>query len=829
MQFKRTITLCIAAFTTLYGSAQIINNYAGVQFANSYGGDGGLATAASLKKPLGVALNAAGDLYIADSQNYRVRMVAAGTGIITTVAGTGVAGFSGDGGLATAAQIMMPAAVATDTAGNLYIADAADSRIRKVTASTGIITTITGNGTYGYGGDGGLATAAVINIPTGIACDVAGNIYFADCANNRVRKISTSGTITTVAGTGTNGYGGDSGLATAAQLAFPNRVAVDAAGNLYICEGATRIRKVDAITGIISTIAGSLTTGYSVNGGYSVNALLNQPSGMAVDAIGNLYLADMDNHRIRVITPYGIIATIAGTGASGWSGNNGFPTLAALQHPADVAVDATGRVFIADQSNDVIRSFCNTGTVVISASPVCAGNTVTLTATASNSTASTFSWSSFLWGSSQTTVSSIVIQPMFMGTYSVTSFAACNNYSPVTTAVNLSLTPSPTVNVISNTLSLCLGGTVNLTASGATNYTWNTTPSYTTTNISVTPTLSGSYTFAATGTATNSCRNTASVVVSVNPIPTVSINNSSSAVCVGSSATLTASGAATYSWSNNAQTGTIIVVTPTANTNYTVTGKTAFGCVDTETTALQVNPLPTVSIAASTNTLCAGNSAILQVTSNAPTYTWSENNNTSSAISVTPNTNATYSVTVTNTNNCTNVAVQSVTVLGLPTLSITSSNSTGTICMNTSVTLNASGANTYTWAGENFFNQATQTITVWLSATTAYTISGTDDYGCVGKTNYEQFVSNCTGFEEFKTESLELNVYPNPNNGAFTLELNNGANKTIELLDLTGRIIFSNSTSDDKINFNIRELSNGVYYLKVMSNNAVKVLKVVKE
>ena len=275
---------------------------------------------------------------------------------ISTFAGTGLSGFSGDGGTATAAQMSYPYAVAVTSAGIKYIADQVNNRIRKVTAA-GVISTIAGNGSVGNTGDGGAATAATFSNPTGVAVDAAGNVYVADYGNNRIRKISTTGIISNYAG---SGIGLDGGAATAADVYHPSGVAVDASGNVYIAEtGNNRVRKVTT-SGIISTIAGNGVVGYSGDGGAGTAAKLSSPVGVSTDASGNVYIADLGNHRIRKVTA-GIISTVAGTGVAGFSGDGGLATAAAINTPYGMSVDASGNIFICDYNNFRVRKVNTAG------------------------------------------------------------------------------------------------------------------------------------------------------------------------------------------------------------------------------------------------------------------------------------------------------------------------------------------------------------------------------------------------------------------------------------------------------------------------------------
>ena len=324
-----------------------------------FSGDGGPATSAAISRPARVTLDAVGNLYIADSQNNRIRMVNP-SGNISTIAGiAGPGGFGGDGGPATAARLRFPQAVAVDGAGylygNLYIADQTNHRIRRIDAS-GNISTIAGTGMSDFGGDGGPASEAMLDFPLDVALDSAGNLYIVGNQSHRIRRVDPSGNISTVAGTGTAGFGGDGGPATEAMLNAPFSVALDSDGNLYIADFDNhRIRRVDA-SGNISTIAGAGTAGFSGDGGPASGAMLDGPTGVALDSAGNLYIADGNNHRIRKVdATTGIILTIAGTGTSGFGGDGGPASGAMLNGPTGVAVDRAGNLYIADRDNHRIR------------------------------------------------------------------------------------------------------------------------------------------------------------------------------------------------------------------------------------------------------------------------------------------------------------------------------------------------------------------------------------------------------------------------------------------------------------------------------------------
>ncbi len=334
-------------------NAQIINTIAGNGTSGS-AGDNAAATLAQLNYPSAVAVDAAGNVYIADASNNRIRKINTG-GIISTIAGTGVAGYSGDGAAATLAQLNSPFGVTVDVAGNVFIADASNNRVRKINTG-GIISTIAGTGVLGYSGDGAAAALAQLSYPYGVVVDAAGNVYISDNANHRIRKIDINGIISTIAGTGVAGYSGDGAAATLAQLNYPSGIAVDAAGTVYIADYFNHcICKINT-GGIISTYAGTGAPGYSGDGAAATLAQLNYPSGVAVDAAGNLYIVDYLNSRTRQVNTGGIISTFAGTGVAGYSGDGAAATLAQVNRPLGLALDAAGTVYIADYNNHRIRT-----------------------------------------------------------------------------------------------------------------------------------------------------------------------------------------------------------------------------------------------------------------------------------------------------------------------------------------------------------------------------------------------------------------------------------------------------------------------------------------
>ncbi|MER8003921.1 RICIN domain-containing protein [Streptomyces sp. NPDC095613] len=333
-------------------SVTSINTVAGTGAA-AFKGENEPAVSAQLNRPYGVAVDSNGTLYVSDYNNHRVRKITT-DGKISTVAGTGAAGYRGDNGPAVSAQLNCPREVVVDGAGALYIVDANNHRVRKVTAD-GTISTVVGTGTAGFSGDGGPATAARLNLPLGVAVDRTGVLYVSEYHNHRVRRVTADGEISTVAGAGPAGFKGDGGPAASAHLRNPHGLAVDGEGNLYIADANNhRVRKV-AVDGTISTVAGTGSGGFGGDGGPSSSAQLNLPLGVVVDSTGALFVSDHRNHRVRKVAVDGTISTVVGTGSGGFGGDGGPSSSAQLNMPFGLTVDCVDALYIADHANNRVR------------------------------------------------------------------------------------------------------------------------------------------------------------------------------------------------------------------------------------------------------------------------------------------------------------------------------------------------------------------------------------------------------------------------------------------------------------------------------------------
>ena len=350
-KMRKVLLLLLLLPVIVSGQVGIISTVVGNGTA-TYTGDNGQASAATINTPPYIVFDNADNLYIVDKGNHVIRKVNA-AGVITTIAGNGLPGFSGDNGPATAAQLHTPTCVALDGSGNIYIADGANYRIRKINAM-GIITTVAGNGYSGYNGEGVPATNAKIN-PYGIGIDDHNNLYLSEGGSNRIRKVDASGIINTIAGDGTAGFSGDGGPATAAQFHTLGYITVSSADEILIADWMNhRIRKIDAV-GNITTIAGNGGTGNTGDGGRATDATFEAPNAVNLDNDGNIYISDNFADVIRKISASNIITTIAGDGVAGYSGDNGPATIAQLNTPNSVAFNSAGDMYIDDGLNNRIR------------------------------------------------------------------------------------------------------------------------------------------------------------------------------------------------------------------------------------------------------------------------------------------------------------------------------------------------------------------------------------------------------------------------------------------------------------------------------------------
>lgn len=360
---KISIIILLLVFNlSLISKSQIITTFAGNGvIANT--GDGGSATAASIDYPGFSVFDNDGNYYIATGTGGRIVRKIDRNGIITNFAGTpGVNGNSGDGFLATDAKLKSPIGLAVDKSGNVFISDSHNNNIRKVNPFTGLISLVCGTGVAGYSGDGGNAISATLSNPNGICIDKFNNLYIADYGNHRIRKVDSNGIITTFAGNGVAGFSGDGGMANMAQIRGVFDVTADTFGNVYIADEANgRIRKVE-LNGLISTIAGTGIVGYSGDGGLAINANIS-PHDVTCDKFGNIYTCDLYENKIRIIKSNGIIELLAGTGELGFSGDGGHPLLAKFRRVYKVAIDTCNNLYFSDLNNYRVRkisyNYCN--------------------------------------------------------------------------------------------------------------------------------------------------------------------------------------------------------------------------------------------------------------------------------------------------------------------------------------------------------------------------------------------------------------------------------------------------------------------------------------
>lgn len=715
--FMRVIIFLLSLFIFTSSPAQSIYTVAGNGY-NGNIGDGGPAICAGTPYPQGVCADRNGDFYFTCSN--AIRKVTAATGIISTVCGSDTYGDSGDGGQAVNALMKFPIAVCIDINKNLYIAEYSGQRIRKINTSTGIISTIAGTGTAGFSGDGGPATSASLNTPKAVNVDADGNVYFADSYNSRIRKIdAATGIITTIAGTGSTASSGDGGPAVNAGVPYPVSIGIDATGNLYIAEvnGAStcRIRKITIATGIITTVAGNSSYGYSGDGGLAVNASLFDPSGVCTDASGNIYICEYDDSRIRKIdAATGIITTIAGNGTNGFSGDGNLAVGATFHSPVGICADINGNLYIADNFNNRIREIGTVNTVVsvptisISASGnnACSGNPIVFTATTTGAGASpVFSWkiNGVNAGTNSNSYSSAALSKgdVISCTLTVTN---CNGTSTVssnsiTVAAGTGGTPSATIAAGATTI--CSGAMAIFTASVSNcgtnpSFQWKINGANVGSNnagfssislangdmVSCTVIVDPLFTCA---TAPGATSNTIVMTVTTEQAPSVNIAASGNDVCPGTPITFTAlaqnAGATpSYQWQlNGANAGS----NSTAYTSNSFSNNDKINClltavgnhcatapVGSNTVVMIIKNLPSVTLSPADTTVFAGSLVQLKASLSAPalSYEWTPAGTLTNAASLSPNTlpltaSTTYTFSLLSTDSCTSSKTIAIKVL----------------------------------------------------------------------------------------------------------------------------------------------------------------------
>lgn len=465
----RSFRLAFAAllcFSGLLSKAQNIYSVVGTGSSGSPS-DGVSAISSALVNPNGMGFDATGNMYICDVNDHTIRKVNLTTGVITTIAGThGSAGSSGDGGAATSALINYPCNIVFDASGNLYFTDLLAHKVRMINTS-GIISTFAGTGTAGSSGDGGAATSATLNQPTGLVIDKLGNLYVAEINGHRIRKINTSGIISTFAGTGTASSTGDGSLATAATLNKPRGMIIDTSGNIYVVEeNGHRVRKINT-SNIISTLAGNGTASSTGDGGASTSATVNSPRGITMDSLGNIFFTEGGGSRVRKITPGGTISTFAGTGSYGFSGDGGAATSATIKYTMDIAM-FRNNIYFTDYDAATVRMICTGGPVAPSVSASVVSYCQGATASALGATGYTLKWYATQTGGSSLGAS-VTPSTATAGAYyyyvAQTYYNAGCESPRVRVQVNINPKPdSVQINALSAT-SFCVGDSVTLRAS----------------------------------------------------------------------------------------------------------------------------------------------------------------------------------------------------------------------------------------------------------------------------------------------------------------------------------------------------------------------------
>ena len=697
----------LCATQTIY--AQNIITIAGTG-TNTNDGDDGPATCAGIPNPSGLVADGKGFLYIALTNSIRKIDLARNT--ISRVAGSDTYGFAGDGGPAKAALLQFPYALCLDKKNNLYVSEMDGHRIRKIDLTTGIISTIAGLSTAGFSGDGGPAINASFNTPLGICTDAADNIYIADNLNHRVRRIdAVTGIITTVAGNGTATFSGDGGAAINAGIARPNCVAVDPSGNIFLTESfptvTARIRKINTSTGTISTVAGSNVSSYSGDGGPAINANLYNPISLCFDPAGNLYVAENDDSRIRVINSAGIINNFAGNGTNGFGGDGGPATVGSLHFLRQITHDGNGNLFACDLFNNRIRAIganslppaaIPTAITGISADKeiACEGQPVTFTASVVNPGFNAI----YQWKVNGNPVN--IIQPVFTTSIlkegdlvSLTLLSVvCGQNLAINsnTLILMHIKPRPQVSVTTFSSEICAGQMVNFTAvaNNAGNnpvYQWrlNSTNVGTNSNSFSSSSLTQNDTVycLVTGNGSVTCTDPVpsnKVIISVNAglSPTINIKPSANDICKGSPVTFTASttnaNIPVYQWilnGKNVGTNSISFTSSTLEENDVITCRLttsgpacASSTVISPEVKMHIKQSPVISLYPKDTLVAPGTQVKLNanIVGQYTSYTWSPSAMLTSSATLQPTTvalndNVEYSLNVVGDGGCNSKAV----------------------------------------------------------------------------------------------------------------------------------------------------------------------------
>lgn len=615
--------------------AQTINTVIGTG-TYGYSGDGGLATAANITEAWGLELDpATGNIYIADVYNNRIRKMAP-SGVITTIAGTGTASFSGDGGPATLAAVHHPTAIAVFGT-DIYYSESFSQRVRKINAA-GIISTVAGNGISGYSGDGGPAINAKISEPDGITVDGLGNLYISDQYTNRIRKVTPAGIITTIAGCGVMGYSGDGGPATLATMNLPDGICTDAANNIVFSDIHNNVvRKINVTTGIISTIAGTGTGGFSGDGGPATAAKLWSPADVHYDAAGNLYICDATNNRIRKVTPDGTISTIAGTGIAGFSGDGGPPLSAQLYNVNLIRPDASGNLYVGDMYNHRIRKIVyanavpvftagvsTTLTICENAGAVPINSSLAITDADVGQTETWSLWIAPLHGTAlisySATSTGATITPTGLTYTPATGYSGADSFKvrvfdglgADTITVFVTINPLPDTGFILGASSMCIGTSVIFASTVAGGVWASSMPSVASVNSGGVVSGLSIGTTVISYTTTNACGNavdTQSVVVGTSP--SAFILGSATSLCAGTLAVYTGSPAGGMWGSSSSAIATVSggivggADVGTAIITYTITNSCGTA---SDTQMITISPLPAATVSGPA-ALCLGTSA----------------------------------------------------------------------------------------------------------------------------------------------------------------------------------------------------------------------------